>query len=44
MDWVRDKVMASLGDGQPTIAHDEAMAQVHKLIDEKRDVEARLTR
>jgi hypothetical protein len=42
--WLRAKVEASLADGKPTIAHDEAMAQVRKIIDEKRAAEARLAR
>jgi hypothetical protein len=42
--WLREKVAASLADGKPTIAHDEAMAQVRKIIADKRAAEARLAR
>lgn len=42
--WLRAKVAASLADGQPTIAHDEAMAQVRKIIEDKRASETRLAR
>jgi hypothetical protein len=42
--WLRAKVAASLADGKPAIAHDEAMAQVRKIIADKRAAEARLAR
>jgi hypothetical protein len=42
--WLRAKVAASLSDGKPTIAHDAAMAQVRKIIDDKRAAETRLAR
>lgn len=42
--WLQAKVAASLADGRPTIAHDEAMAQVRKIIEGKRAAEARLAR
>jgi hypothetical protein len=42
--WLRAKVAASLADGRPTIAHDEAMTQVRKIIEDKRAAEARLAR
>jgi hypothetical protein len=42
--WLRGKVAASLADGKPTIAHDEAMARVRKIIADKRAAEARLAR
>ena len=42
--WLRAKVSASLSDGKPTIAHDMAMAQVRKIIDDKRAAETRLAR
>lgn len=42
--WLQAKVAASLADGRPTIAHDEAMAQVRKIIEDKRAAEARLAR
>ena len=42
--WLRAKVAASLADGKPTIAHDEAMAQVRKIIEDKRAAETRLAR
>lgn len=42
--WLRAKVAASLSDGKPTIAHDAAMAQVRKIIEEKRAAETRLAR
>ncbi|WP_375287892.1 stability determinant [Sphingomonas sp.] len=31
--WFRAKVAASLADGLPGVAHDEAMAQVRAIID-----------
>jgi hypothetical protein len=34
--WLCAKVAASLADGRPPIAHDEAMAQVRKIIEDKR--------
>ena len=40
--WLRAKVAASLADGLPTIAHDKAMTQVRKIIEDKRAAEARL--
>lgn len=42
--WLRTKVTTSLADGKPTIAHDEAMAQIRKIIEEKRAAQARLAR
>jgi hypothetical protein len=42
--WLRAKVAASLADGRPTIAHDKAMTQVRKIIEDKRAAEARLAR
>ena len=42
--WLRAKVAVSLADGRPTIAHDEAMAQVRKIIEDKRAAEAHLAR
>jgi hypothetical protein len=42
--WLRAKVTASLADGQPTVAHDEAMAQVRKIIEDKRVAKTRLAR
>lgn len=42
--WLHAKVAASLADGKPTIAHDEAMVQIRKIIEDKRAAEARLAR
>ena len=42
--WLRAKVAASLVDGKPTVAHDAAMAQVRRIIEEKRAAETRLAR
>lgn len=42
--WLQAKVLASLSDGKPTIAHDAAMAQVRSIIEEKRAAETRLAR
>lgn len=40
--WLRAKVAESLEDGKPTIAHDEAMTQIRKIIEEKRAAQSRL--
>ena len=42
--WLRSKVTASLADGKPTVAHGEAMAQVRKIIEDKRATEVSLVR
>jgi len=34
--WYRAKVQASLDDPRPSVAHDEAMAQVEKMLEVKR--------
>jgi hypothetical protein len=42
--WLRAKVKASLSDDRPAIPHDEAMARIHKIIEEKSGAGARLAR
>jgi hypothetical protein len=42
--WLGVRVIASLSDGKPTIAHDAAIAQVHQIIDEKRAMKQRRAR
>jgi len=34
--WYRAKVQASLDDPRPSVAHDEAMAQVEQMLEVKR--------
>ena len=33
--WLADKVAASLADGRPAVAHDEAMARARAIIENK---------
>ncbi len=34
--WLRAKVEASLADPRPPVAHDEAMAEMQKIIDSRK--------
>ncbi|KTB59574.1 hypothetical protein AO066_26225 [Pseudomonas fluorescens] len=34
--WFRAKVQASIDDPRPSIPHDEAMAEVERMLDERR--------
>jgi hypothetical protein len=42
--WLCAKVEASLADGKPLIAHDEAMKRVRAIIELRRDADTRLAR
>jgi len=42
--WVRAKVAAALASKAPTVPHDEVMAEVKRLLDEKRGAADHLAR
>ncbi len=42
--WFRDQVEAALAANEPTIPHDQVMAEVRKIIEDKRNAAGHLDR